>query len=76
MSNAPRGRIRGSRNHPPGLPTEWASDKQLAERYSVSRATIWRWNKEGHLPPPAKIGGATRWRVADADTAIIREAAK
>jgi len=41
------------------------TDRDLAEMYSVSRATIWRWSKEGHIPPPIKIAGSTRWRGAD-----------
>lgn len=43
----------------------YLSDKSLAARYQVSRATIWRWNREGKLPRPVKIGAATRWRIAD-----------
>lgn len=47
-------------------PTVWASDTQLARYFSVSRATIWRWSKEGRLPKPKKLApGTTRWRMAD-----------
>ena len=43
-----------------------ASDKQLAARYEVSRATIWRWTQEGHLPKPIKFSaGCTRWKLSD-----------
>lgn len=76
MTNPPaagRGRQPGSKNHPPGTPVEWARDVQLAERYSVSRATIWRWTKDGKLPQPARIGSCVRWRVADCDAAIVEE---
>lgn len=42
--------------------TVFFSDKALAERYQVSRQTVWRWVREGHLPKPVKIGtGSTRW---------------
>ena len=42
------------------------SDKDIAERYSVHRATPWRWVKEGKLPQPVKItAGCTRWKLAD-----------
>lgn len=42
------------------------SDKSLAERYQVSRQTIWRWVREGHLPKPVKIAtGSTRWPEAE-----------
>ncbi len=42
------------------------TDRQIAERYSVSRATVWRWVKEKRLPAPARLGPATtRWRESD-----------
>ena len=38
------------------------SDKELAARYRVTRQTIWRWVREGVMPPPLRIGkAATRW---------------
>ena len=41
------------------------SDKQLAERYGVTRQSIWRWVREGHMPKPMRIGlAATRWDFA------------
>ncbi len=39
----------------------YLSDKALAARYEVSRASIWRWAKSGQLPKPVKIFGSTRW---------------
>lgn len=40
----------------------YVSDGQLAERYSVSRSTIWRWTAKGHLPAPIHLSpGCTRW---------------
>lgn len=42
----------------------YASDAQLAERYGVSRSTIWRWTAAGHLPPPVQLSpGTTRWEL-------------
>lgn len=42
------------------------TDRQVAERYGVSRPTIWRWRNEGRFPLPVKLGPAvTRWRLAD-----------
>jgi prophage regulatory protein len=41
------------------------SDKDLATRYSVHRATPWRWVQIGKLPAPIKINGATRWKLTD-----------
>lgn len=50
----------------PELPIEWANDIQLAQRFAVSRATIWRWHKQGILPPATKIGpNITRWRLSE-----------
>ena len=45
----------------------YLSDKQVAERYSVSTATVWRWAKETPgFPAPVKLSpGCSRWRVAD-----------
>lgn len=49
---------------PKPLPRVWASDTQLAEIYSVSRATVWRWAAAGILPQPVKLSpGCTRWRL-------------
>lgn len=44
---------------------QYFSDKTLAARYQVSRATIWRWVQESRLPHPVKINGSTRWRSND-----------
>ena len=45
---------------------KFISDKQLAERYEVSRATVWRWSSSGRLPQPVHLSpGCTRWRVAE-----------
>lgn len=49
------------------------SDKSLAARYDVSRATIWRWVREGNLPKPVKINGSTRWNSDDLATWEKRE---
>lgn len=45
----------------------YKSDKQLAERFSVSRMTIWRWVKTGVLPKPHKFGGTTRWKLSEVE---------
>ncbi|MCH4151992.1 MAG: AlpA family phage regulatory protein [Sphingobium sp.] len=43
------------------------SDTQLAERFAVSRATIWRWERvDPTFPCPVKLSrGCTRWRLSD-----------
>jgi predicted DNA-binding transcriptional regulator AlpA len=43
---------------------QYVSDLQLAQRYGVSRCTIWRWTARGILPTPVKISGScTRWKL-------------
>jgi predicted DNA-binding transcriptional regulator AlpA len=37
--------------------TVYLRDIALAQRYSVSRPTIWRWLKKGALPKPIKLPG-------------------
>jgi prophage regulatory protein len=45
---------------------QFLSDAQLAERYSVSRSTIWRWTARKLLPQPVHLSpGCTRWRRDD-----------
>ncbi|SDH65730.1 helix-turn-helix transcriptional regulator [Roseospirillum parvum] len=49
---------------PGGSP--FATDRDLAERYSVDRMTIWGWAKDGLIPAPLKLGRqTTRWRWDD-----------
>lgn len=46
----------------------YISDKQLAERYDVSRATIWRWVHSRNFPKPTRLSpGCTRWKLSDAE---------
>lgn len=43
----------------------YLSDRQVSGRYSVSRATLWRWLGRG-FPKPVKLSpGCTRWRLSD-----------
>ena len=42
----------------------YVRDTYLAERYSISRSTVWRWLARGMLPEPVRIGGVTRWRLS------------
>lgn len=43
------------------------SDRQVAERYSVSRQTPWGWlKKDTNFPKPVSLSpGCTRWRLTD-----------
>lgn len=41
------------------------ADKEAAALLSIGRSTFWREVAAGNLPQPVKIGGVTRWRLAD-----------
>lgn len=43
------------------------TDQQVAQRYAVSRATIWRWGKvDPTFPKAVSLSpGCVRWRVSD-----------
>jgi prophage regulatory protein len=44
----------------------YISDTQAAVRFSVSRATIWRWTQNGKFVQPVKLSpGTTRWKLSD-----------
>lgn len=39
---------------------------QVAERFSVSKDSIYRWKRNGDFPKAVKLGpGTTRWRLSD-----------
>ncbi len=41
-------------------------DTDLAERYNVSRNTVWRWHREGRIPSPIRLAPqSTRWKLAE-----------
>lgn len=44
----------------------YLSDKTVATRYEVGRATVWRWVQESKFPAPVKLSpGCTRWKLSD-----------
>lgn len=45
----------------------YLSDKQLADRFSVTRPTVWRWHRtDPSFPRAVSLSpGCTRWRQAD-----------
>jgi prophage regulatory protein len=48
--------------------TKYVSAAQLAERYGVHKATIWRWVKSGILPQPIKFGAqSTRFDLDEVE---------
>ena len=40
------------------------SAEQLAEKLNISARTVWRLLSRGHIVPPVKFGGTTRWELA------------
>ena len=45
---------------------QYLSDKQLAQRFGVTRPTVWRWVHAADLPKPVSLSpGCTRWRLVD-----------
>jgi predicted DNA-binding transcriptional regulator AlpA len=47
-------------------PMRYLSDKQLAERFGITRATVWRWARSADFPKPVSLSpGCTRWRLAE-----------
>jgi predicted DNA-binding transcriptional regulator AlpA len=46
------------------------SDSTLADALDCSRTSVWRRVKDGTLPPPVRIGGASRFLVADIRDAL------
>ena len=58
----------------------YLSDKQLADRFSVTRQTIWRWHRDDERFPRAinLSAGCTRWnldQIANWEQARTKEAA-
>jgi len=46
--------------------TRYLTVEEVAERYSVSKDSIWRWKREGKFPRAVRVGpGCTRWRMSD-----------
>jgi excisionase family DNA binding protein len=48
------------------LPQGLLTPTQVARFLKVSRRTVWRWTKQGLLPPPLQVGPhSPRWRAED-----------
>ncbi len=48
------------------------TDREVAERLGVSKATIWRHAASGILPKPIKLGYSSRWTEGEISEAIDR----
>ncbi|RLA42560.1 MAG: hypothetical protein DRR42_23200 [Gammaproteobacteria bacterium] len=62
--NQIRKRVRSSprTNRHSSSNSKYMTDSDLAERWTVSRDTVWRWSKIGKTPSPIKLGdNCTRW---------------
>lgn len=60
------GRVFIERDETMTIETNWQTRKlkvaEVAAIYGVSKATIWRWAKDGIIPAPQKIAmNTTRW---------------
>jgi predicted DNA-binding transcriptional regulator AlpA len=45
----------------------------IMSMFGISRATVWRWIKDGTLPAPIKMGARLNvWRVADIDAFVSK----
>jgi predicted DNA-binding transcriptional regulator AlpA len=50
---------------------KYASDKEIAKRYGVSRSCVWRWLQNDILPKPVQISPrCTRFDIEECDQRI------
>jgi prophage regulatory protein len=48
------------------LESPYLTVDQVAQRYGVSKDSIWRWKRDGDFPAPLRVGpNCTRWRLCD-----------
>lgn len=43
---------------------------QVATTLNIAKSTVWKWTKEGKLPPPIKWQGITVWRMRDLEDLV------
>lgn len=56
--------------------TQQLTDKEVGKALGISRASVWRWAKAGHIPQPRKIGeNSTRWDSKEVQAAIQKMSA-
>ena len=55
----------------------YLTDLQLAERYGISRNSVWRLSRTGELPAPVNLFKATtRWRLSEIEAFEAERAAE
>lgn len=56
----------------------YLSEKELAEKFSVSRMTIWNWRTKSGFPKPVNIAGSKKnlWLEKDVDSWAKRNTQK
>ncbi|SEP62119.1 helix-turn-helix transcriptional regulator [Thalassovita taeanensis] len=49
------------------MPDTYLSDKDLSNRYSITRNTVWRWHRErADFPRAVKLSpNCTRWKISE-----------
>ena len=53
---------------------QFLSDREVAERYSIGRSTVWRWITTRKFPAPVKLSPCcTRWRLSDLENWEVSE---
>ena len=52
------------------------SDRDTATLLGCSKSTVWRWAAEGVIVKPLRIGGISRWKLADLEAVIARAEAE
>lgn len=41
------------------------TDKDVADMLSISKGTVWNYEKSGVIPKPYKLAGSTRWKLSE-----------
>jgi excisionase family DNA binding protein len=52
------------------------SDREAATLLGCSKSTVWRWAAEGVISQPLRIGGISRWKLADLEAVIAQAEAQ
>lgn len=60
----------------PGDRLQLIRRKVLAARLCVSEWSLMRWEKQGLIPPPIRLGGGVFWRLDDIENWLEERAGK